>query len=106
MNQQRLMNALRDMGANIKPTKHGYRAICGDFEVSWHEKIPSSGPNSVGAKAEHIHCGRISDPWDHLSDYHPGFFPKTIKAAVAHLKEGKTEILDDRAGINLDKTFA
>jgi len=56
-----------------------HRAVSGDAVVTWYEQ---------GASAVCLHCGRISQPGDSMTDYFPGYFPRTIKGAIEHLRKG------------------
>lgn len=79
--------SLRESGvkdeADILDTERNpstFRVVNGEQVVTWHKQ---------GEKAVCVHCTRLNDGRDSMTDYFPGTYAKTIKAAVAHLGKAK-----------------
>lgn len=83
MQVKSLVKALEKAGHKIEALRNykgelngAYRIVKGDKVLSWHDQF---------GRAICVHEGRLSDPWDLQSDYHPGSFSRTVKSAVAYL---------------------
>ncbi len=81
-----LRSRIEKAGFTIEDTERkfdtAHRAVSGDCVVTWYQQ---------DERVQCLHCGRTSQPGDSMTDYFPGFFPRTIKGAVEHLRKGATE---------------
>lgn len=97
MKTKSIVNAIRKAGYTIEAkgavgvrldgeewAQSTYTATAGSNFIEW--TVTGFDPN-----VEAIHAGRTTDVPDPCSDYFPGWFPRTIKAAVAWLAEGAAE---------------
>ncbi len=70
--------------ANLKDEDRcsdSYRVTNGDLVVTW---------SLQNGEAMNVHCGRIGDRPDSMTDYFPGHFARTIKGAVEHLTRSRS----------------
>jgi hypothetical protein len=78
MKHSNLLRAVQQAGFQvISHDHHHYESTNGNQLLEWIEKE---------GEANCVRCGHVNDPRDIMTDYFPGWKPKTIKQAVSHLR--------------------